>query len=272
MKGTHTGSPLPMPRESSKRIFYIHDNSFRMKCTYGTDERIWNDRLYHLDQVDQLRTHAQSIYKRLLIRWAALIGKIRELVHIRSSEISESGYYIKASKDGVCCDIINYYFDKGLLDIKYAKDEDLPTYVGRESELSEEAVKLLYERLKGPKASGNVFAVECQIRDDLVKEFKHLERRMMHTRRVAMYCESIVLEYLKRKYKKYRYNYDMSSPFYVRLTVNSHVYIGYCGPREDFNLIALPEYKMMEDNGDFGDYKPKEASFFKHFNGGFSCC
>jgi hypothetical protein len=211
-----------------------------------------------LSDVDQLLEEVQRINQKLLYKWRVLFDTCKPLYHIQGT-VDGVQYYLEAT-EGIS-------FRRKPLDgdtydlIKYLPHEDLPTYIGRENELSQQAIKLLKDRLKGPTASKNPKAVECPVRDDIIKEYLYLESRFKTVRRVGGICLYILKTYIENKYHSFYRVYEYEK-VHIALELNGRKYLYEFKPRIGFELISSPDSTTFFDRGPEGDYKPEVKKYY----------
>jgi len=260
MKGMFTGKPLP--KDELDRWRYITSRSISLGFDTNQEKSrlsyIWGDKLNNLSEVEKLCQKASSIRDNLYERWNKLYNEIHSIIHAQGT-VYGVRYYLEAGGRGISLRVI---IENDLSDeekVKYALDKELPIFVGRE-ELSESAKNLLKDRFLGPQQSGDKYAVEAPIRDDIVKEYLHLERRFKTVNRVIFKCRFIFEHYIKKKYRHY-YNKNEFWEAIIDLKLNGHTYTYLFKDREGFTLIRSPETPHVVDEGRNGEFQVAKTHY-----------
>jgi len=251
MKGYFTGKPLP--KDHFERCYYIADNQHGSGST-----KVWKDRFHNLSEVESLRNEALQIREKLSKQWDKLFDTCQLLKHVQGT-VEGNHYYLDASDRGISFRIVSEH-SKDEEMIRLMPDEDLPMYIGREDELEKNAVNLLKDRLKGPKASGNLRAVECPVRNDLISKYIYLNGRFGSVRRVISVCSTIIKEYISTKYHDFYQKYTYEEAI-IDLVLNDRHYTFEFTPRQGFEFIRLPESPYYTDDGVFNP-KPELKSCY----------
>jgi len=257
VKGMFTGKPIP--KEYNERWTYTVNNIIHPGN--GIKSFIWKDRLHNLPEVEKLRQEALRIRKPINKRWEKLYDEVHLLVHIQGV-VDGQRYYMDASGNGISFQHVYEELDN-YDEIKYALDEDLPLYVGKEDKLSDRAIALVKDRLRGPKESGNRYAVEASIRNEFIKEYLYLENRFNTLNKIMGLCNFIMIKYVEDKYHHF-YNTFECEDVLIDLKLNGHIYTYLFKPRGGFSLVRTPESSYYEDDGDIGEYEIKEDIIYSY--------
>lgn len=256
MKGYFTGKPLP---KDVDRYSYC-SNRLRIEGPY--DAFVWADRINNIADVEKIRIESIRIRKPLNKRWSKFYNIVRPHVHIHGWARGKH-YYLDAAHEGISFKQLDEKYWKDKDRVKFASNEDLPLYIGQEKSLDKDAMTLVHDRLKGPEASDNRYAVEVQRNDDLIAEYLYLEGRFHTLNKVTFLCNTIIKRYIENKYY-YFYQKYQSEDTLIELSLNNRTYVIMFEHRKGFKFVRFPESSFYTDDGDYGEYSMKNQEKIGH--------